>query len=75
MELTHQETGIEAGGVKYYMTKEGFHVGQEGDFLLHDSLRQPIETIHGKIVSLMEGESSLYALLRTDRGIRPGRLT
>ncbi|MBE0596928.1 MAG: hypothetical protein IH614_06655 [Desulfuromonadales bacterium] len=72
MELSRSEAGVE--GVKYHQAKEGFHVGQVGDFLLHDSFNRPIETIHGQIVTLVEGKSSLYALLRTETGIRPGRL-
>ncbi|MFA5515535.1 MAG: hypothetical protein WDA20_04545 [Desulfuromonadales bacterium] len=61
--------------VKFHMTKEGFFVGQEGEFLIHDSRKMPIERVKGKIVSLMEGDtSSLYAMLQTDRGVRPGRL-
>lgn len=61
--------------VKYHRAAGGYYVGQEGEFLLHDSFSQPIETVRGKIVTLVEGQSSLYALLRTDRGIRPGRLS
>lgn len=66
--------GQEAG-IRYYDANEGFHVGQEGEFLLHDSFRRPMETVRGQIVTLVRGESSLYALLKTDRGIRPGRLS
>ena len=60
--------------VKYHTAKEGFHVGQEGEFLLHDSFKRPLERVRGKIVSLIEGKGSLYALLQTDNGVRPGRL-
>lgn len=54
--------------------KEDFWVGQEGEFLLYDSFHRPIETVQGKIVKLLEGKDSLYALIETERGIRPGRL-
>jgi hypothetical protein len=60
--------------VLYHKSKEGYHVGQKGDFWLHDSFKQPIEKVRGEIVSLMEGKDSLYAMLRTERGLRPGRL-
>ncbi len=64
----------EHGGVLYLYSKAGYYVGQKGDFWLHDSLKRPIEKVRGEIVSLMEGKDSLYAMLRTDRGMRPGRL-
>lgn len=64
----------EKGPVRYFTTAGGFHVGQEGEFLLHDAFKRPIEKVRGKIVTLMEGENSLYAMLRTERGLRPGRL-
>lgn len=51
-----------------------FCVGQEGKFLIYDAFHEPIETIHGKIVQLMEGQESLYALIQTKRGLRPARL-
>ncbi len=61
--------------VKYYMSREGFYVGQEGEFLIHDSLKRPIERIRGKIITLMGGKTaSLYAMVQTERGMRPGRL-
>lgn len=72
------ETCVQQGEkapVKYHMAAGGFQVGQEGEFLLHDAFKRPIETVRGTIVTLMEGESSLYAMLRTDRGLRPGRLS
>lgn len=57
--------------------KGNFFVGQEGEFLLLDSCLQPIETVKGKIVRLMEGNGpdSLYAMIMTERGVRPARLT
>lgn len=55
-------------------TKGDYHVGQAGDFLLLDAFNQPIEAVHGEIVQLMEGQNSLYAMIRTARGLRPGRL-
>ncbi len=60
--------------MRYHTAREGFHVGQEGEFLLHDSFKRPLELVRGKIVSLIEGKSSLYALLQTEKGVRPGRL-
>lgn len=54
--------------------KEDFWVGQEGEFLLYDSFHRPIETVQGKIIKLIDGKDSLYALIETERGIRPGRL-
>lgn len=51
-----------------------YQVGQEGEFLLYDSFHHPIETVKGKIVRLMDGEDSLYAIIETERGMRPGRL-
>ena len=66
---------MEAQPVRYHTAVEGFHVGQEGDFIIRDSLKQPIETVRGKIISLMEGSNALYAMLQTDRGVRPGRLS
>ena len=65
----------ERAAIKFHMAKEGFHVGQEGEFLLHDSRKRPIEMVRGKIVTLVEGERSLYAMLQTDNGMRPGRLS
>lgn len=53
---------------------ETFRVGQEGEFELFDAFHRPIETVQGKIVHLMDGKDSLYALIETKRGIRPGRL-
>lgn len=66
--------GQEGTTIKYYREKAGFHVGQEGEFLLHDSFMRPIETVRGQIISLIEGRTSLYAMLRTESGVRPGRL-
>ncbi len=60
--------------VCYHMKKEGYYVGQKGDFWLHDSFKRPIEKVRGEIISLMEGKDSLYAMLRTERGTRPARL-
>ena len=53
-----------------------FYVGQEGEFLLLDSFSNPIETVTGKILRLMAGNHTdvLYAMLQTERGIRPARL-
>lgn len=56
------------------LAKGGFQVGQEGEFLLYDSFHNPIETVRGKIVKLMEGKDSVYAILETERGMRPARL-
>jgi hypothetical protein len=74
--MSYQECDTKEGGeVKFFRAKEGFHIGQEGEFLLHDSFNRPIEKVKGKIVSLMEGKtSSLYVMILTDRGMRPGRL-
>jgi hypothetical protein len=60
--------------VKERLARESYRVGQEGEFLLYDSFHKPIETVKGKIVKLMDGEDSLYAIIETERGIRPGRL-
>lgn len=53
-----------------------FFVGQKGEFTLLDSSRQPIETVHGEIVRLMKDQQGreVYAMLDTERGIRPARL-
>jgi hypothetical protein len=51
-----------------------FHVGQAGEFLLLDAFNQPIEAVEGEIVRLMKGETALYAMIQTERGLRPGRL-
>jgi hypothetical protein len=58
----------------YVQTKGDYHVGQAGEFLLLDAFNQPIESVHGEIVQLMEGKNSLYAMIQTARGLRPGRL-
>jgi hypothetical protein len=58
----------------YVQTKGDYHVGQAGDFLLLDAFNQPIEAVYGEIIQLMEGTNSLYAMIRTERGLRPGRL-
>jgi hypothetical protein len=58
----------------HMLSREGFHVGQEGEFLLLDAFNQPIESVQGEIVQLMEGKNSLYAMIMTARGLRPGRL-
>jgi hypothetical protein len=60
--------------VKHLKSGGGYHVGEEGEFTVHDAYNQPIETIRGKILNLIEGEKSLYAMIRTDRGVRPARL-
>ncbi len=60
--------------VNYLVAEAGFHVGQQGEFVLYDAFHRPIETVRGKIHSLMEGDGALYAMLRTDDGIRPARL-
>ena len=54
-----------------------FFVGQEGEFQLLDSFSNPIETVEGEIVRIMESENSnsIYAMIATKRGVRPGRLT
>ena len=65
---------IERDIVNDLRTKEDFWVGQEGEFLLYDSFHHPIGTVHGKIIQLMDGKDSLYALIETKRGVRPGRL-
>lgn len=52
-----------------------FCIGQEGEFLLYDAFHRPLETVQGKIVKLMDGKDALYALIETERGIRPGRLS
>lgn len=65
----------EGAAVKYHMAMGEFHVGQEGEFVLHDAFKRPIEKVRGKILTLMEGETALYAMLRTERGLRPGRLS
>jgi hypothetical protein len=57
-----------------YAQMQDFHVGQAGEFLLLDAFNQPLEAVHGKIVQLMEGETALYAMIQTERGLRPGRL-
>lgn len=56
--------------------KADFFVGQEGDFLLLDSFSDLIEVVNGEIVQLMEGENanSVYAMILTERGVRPARL-
>jgi len=54
--------------------RDKYYIGQVGDFLLYDSFYNPIERIHGKIVNLMDGQKALYALIETERGIRPARL-
>jgi hypothetical protein len=59
---------------KERLPNESYRVGQEGEFLLYDSFHKPIETVKGKIVKLMDGEDSLYAVIETERGMRPGRL-
>lgn len=59
---------------KDQQSMEDFQVGQEGEFLLYDSFHEPIETVRGKIVKLMDGKDSLYAILETERGMRPARL-
>jgi hypothetical protein len=53
-----------------------FFVGQEGEFLLLDSFSNLIEIVTGKIIRLMDGKNghSLYAMISTERGIRPARL-
>ena len=60
--------------VKERVPNESYRVGQEGEFLLYDSFHNPIETVKGTIVKLMDGEDSLYAIIETERGMRPGRL-
>ena len=60
--------------MKYLQAASGFHVDQEGEFVLYDSLSRPIEKVEGKIVALMEGEKAFYAMIKTERGVRPGRL-
>jgi hypothetical protein len=57
-----------------FTQKGDYHVGQAGEFLLLDAFNQPIESVHGQIVRLMEGKNSLYAMIQTERGLRPGRL-
>jgi len=54
-----------------------FFVGQEGEFQLLDSFSNPIEIVAGKIVKIMKSENSnsVYAMIATERGIRPARLT
>lgn len=54
-----------------------FFIGQEGEFQLLDSFSNPIEIVEGKIVKIMESENSnsVYAMIATERGIRPARLT
>lgn len=59
---------------KGQQSMEDFQVGQEGEFLLYDSFHKPIEKVRGKIVKLMDGKDSLYAILETERGMRPARL-
>ncbi|MEJ2471775.1 MAG: hypothetical protein P8Y91_08745 [Desulfuromonadales bacterium] len=56
--------------------KGEFFVGQKGDFLLLDSFGQPIETVAGEIVRLMDGRASgqIYAMIKTAEGLRPARL-
>lgn len=61
--------------MRYLQATAGYHVEQEGEFILYDSLHRPIETVEGKIVALIEGEQSFYAMIETERGVRPGRLT
>lgn len=53
-----------------------FFVGQEGEFALLDSFSNLIEMVNGRILRLMAGENagSVYALIITERGIRPARL-
>jgi hypothetical protein len=61
-------------GANIQHANAGFKVGQEGEFLLYDSFHNPIETVRGKIVKLMDGKDSLYAILETEQGMRPARL-
>jgi hypothetical protein len=53
-----------------------FFVGQEGEFILLDSFSNLIEKVSGRIVRLMEGKNgrSIYAMISTERGVRPARL-
>lgn len=60
--------------MKKVREKSGFYVGQEGEFEILDTLARPIETVQGRITELIEGEESLYALIRTEKGLRPGRI-
>ncbi len=60
--------------VKYVAANEEFHVGMEGEFILYDAYYQPFEKVHGKILTLMEGDAALYAMLKTESGVRPARL-
>lgn len=60
--------------MRYLQARAGFHVDQKGEFVLYDSLHRPIEKVEGKIVALMEGDNSFYAMIETERGVRPGRL-
>ena len=63
-----------AASIQYHIEKEGFYVGQEGEFLLRDSNKNPMYSVRGKILKIMEGKSSLYAMIQTESGLRPGRL-
>ncbi len=71
--LRGAQTGM---GIQETQASLEFFVGQEGEFLLLDSFSNPIETVTGKILRLMEGNhtDALYAMIQTERGIRPARL-
>lgn len=56
------------------ITCEEYYVGQTGSFMLLDAFYNPIETVQGRIVQLMDGKDSLYAMIETERGVRPARL-
>ena len=59
---------------KDVQSRKGFQVGQIGEFTIYNSFHEPIETVRGRIVKLMDGKDSLYALIETERGMRPARL-
>jgi hypothetical protein len=52
-----------------------FRVGQQGEFELLDASYRPYLTVAGTIVKLMAGEDALYALIETETGVRPARLS
>ena len=75
MKVENQSLSTEgSGSIRYHIEKEGFYVGQEGEFLLRDSNKKPMYSVRGKILKIMEGKSSLYAMIQTESGLRPGRL-
>lgn len=59
---------------KDIQSRKEFRVGQTGEFTIYNSFHEPIEKVRGRIVRLMDGKDSLYALIETERGMRPARL-